>query len=75
MVLKAGVVAFPASVKHRIVAIVAGFFFVKTLNIVRIISLPYLSQWNYAVFEWFHLYLWQVVIMLDVLVMFAIYPL
>ncbi|MDA9721870.1 hypothetical protein N9U55_01160 [Luminiphilus sp.] len=34
----------------------------------RIISLPHLSQWNYAVFEWFHLYLWQVVIMLDVLI-------
>ena len=39
----------------------------------RIISLSYLSQWNYTVFEWFHLYLWQVVIILDVLVMFAIY--
>ena len=39
----------------------------------RIISLLYLSQWNCAVFEWFHLYMWQVVIMLDVLVMFAIY--
>ena len=67
-----GVVAFPASVKHKIIAIVAGFFFVQTLNIVRIISLFYLGQWNYTVFEWFHLYLWPVLIMLDVLVVFAI---
>jgi exosortase/archaeosortase family protein len=54
-------------------AILAGFFFVQALNIVRIISLFYLGQWNYTVFEWFHLYLWPVLIMLDVLVVFAIY--
>ena len=66
-------VAFPASVKHKIIAILAGFFFVQTLNIVRIISLFYLGQWNYTVFEWFHLYLWPVLIMLDVLVVFAVY--
>ena len=44
-----------------------------TLNIVRIISLFYLGQWNYTVFEWFHLYLWPMLIMLDVLAVFAIY--
>ena len=73
IVLIAGVVAFPASAKHKIIAILAGFFFVQALNIVRIISLFYLGQWNYTVFEWFHLYLWPVLIMLDVLVVFAIY--
>ena len=72
--LIAGVVSFPASVKHKIIAILAGFFFVQPLNIVRIISLFYLGQWDYTVFEWFHLYLWPVLIMLDVLVVFAIYP-
>ena len=38
------VVAFPASVKHKIIAIVAGFFFVQALHNVRIISLCYLGQ-------------------------------
>ena len=73
IVLIAGVVAFPATLKHKVVAIVAGFFFVQALNIVRIISLFYLGQWNYTVFEWFHLYLWPVLIMLDVLIVFAVY--
>ena len=41
IVLIAGVVAFPASTKHKIIAILAGFFFVQALNIVRIISLTY----------------------------------
>ena len=73
IVLIAGIVAFPASIKHKVLAILAGFFFVQALNIVRIVSLFYLGQWNYTVFEWFHLYLWPVLIMLDVLVVFAIY--
>ena len=73
IVLVAGIVAFPASVQHKVIAILAGFVFVQALNIVRIISLFYLGQWNYTVFEWFHLYLWPVLIMLDVLVVFAIY--
>ena len=73
IVLIAGIVAFPASIQHKVIAILAGFVFVQALNIVRIISLFYLGQWNYTVFEWFHLYLWPVLIMLDVLVVFAIY--
>lgn len=73
IVLVAGIMAFPATLKQKCVAILAGFFFVQALNIVRIISLFYLGQWNYTVFEWFHLYLWPVLIMLDVLVVFAIY--
>ena len=73
IVLIAGIVAFPASAKNKVVAIFAGFLFVQALNIVRIISLFYLGQWNYTVFEWFHLYLWPVLIMLDVLIVFAVY--
>ena len=73
IVLIAGIVAFPASLANKVIAILAGFLFVQALNIVRIISLFYLGQWNYTVFEWFHLYLWPVLIMLDVLIVFAIY--
>lgn len=73
IVLIAGIMAFPARTTHKLVAISAGFIFVQALNIVRIVSLFYLGQWNYSVFEWFHLYLWPVLIMLDVLVVFALY--
>jgi len=73
IVLVAGVAAFPATLTQKSIAIVTGFLFVQALNVVRIISLFYLGQWNHDVFEWFHLYLWPVLIMLDVLVVFAIY--
>ena len=39
----------------------------------RQVSLFYLGQWNYDIFEWTHLYLWPVLIMMDVLLVFAIY--
>ena len=73
IVLIAAMLAFPAPWKHRVIGILAGLFAVQALNIVRVISLFYLGQWNMAVFEWAHLYLWQALIMLDVLVVWLIW--
>ncbi len=39
----------------------------------RVISLFYLGQWNMKVFEWAHLYVWQALIMLDVLVVWLVW--
>lgn len=73
IVLFAAVIAFPATWRQRLIALVAGFFAVQAMNILRIISLFYLGQWNTEVFGWMHLYLWPVMIMLDVLVVFFVY--
>ena len=45
----------------------------QILNVARVISLFYLGQWNRDVFEWAHLYVWQALIMLDVLVVWLIW--
>ena len=50
-----------------------GFFAIQSLNLVRIISLFYLGQWNQVAFEWFHLYLWQALIILDAMVVWLIW--
>ena len=71
IVLTAGVVALPESVKQKIIAILAGFLFEQAQNIVRIIPLFYARQWNYTVFKWFRLCLWTALTMLDVLVVLA----
>ncbi|MDX1736271.1 MAG: exosortase H [Halioglobus sp.] len=73
IVLIAAVVAFPATWRARLIAIVAGFFAIQALNMVRIISLFYLGDWNTEVFSWVHLYLWPTLIMLDVLIVFVLY--
>ena len=73
IVLIAGVLAFPARWLHKVTAILAGFVAIQAINILRIISLFYLGQWNQHIFEWFHLYFWPILIMIDVLVVFAVY--
>jgi exosortase H (IPTLxxWG-CTERM-specific) len=73
IVLLAAILAFPAPWKNKLVGLAAGVVAVQGLNIVRVISLFYLGQWNYQVFEWAHLYVWQALIMLDVLVVWLIW--
>ena len=73
IVLIAAICAFPASWRARLIAIGLGFLAIQVLNIVRIISLFYLGNWNLEYFSWIHLYLWPALIMLDVLVVFIVY--
>jgi len=73
IVLIAAVVAFRANWRQRLLAIAFGFFAIQVANLARIISLFYLGQWNLTIFSWIHLYLWPVLIMLDVLIVFAIF--
>ena len=69
----AAIFAFPAPLKNKFLGFVAGFFAIQALNLVRIISLFYLGQWNQVAFEWFHLYLWQALIILDALVVWLVW--
>ena len=73
LVLVAAILAFPATWRHRLAGIAIGTVAVQGLNIVRVISLFYLGQWNYDAFEWAHLYVWQALIMLDVLIVWLLW--
>lgn len=71
--LTAAIIAFPAPWKSKVFGLLLGFLAIQILNIVRIISLFYLLQWNKEWFEWAHLYLWQALIILDALIVFIIW--
>lgn len=73
IILFAAIFAFPASIKHKLIGFGIGFVAIQALNLVRIISLFYLGQWNMTWFNWFHLYLWQALIILDALVVWLIW--
>ena len=73
IVLVAAMLAFPSPWKHKLWGILIGFLLVQALNLIRIISLFYIGQWSMKVFEWAHLYIWQALIMLDVLIIFLIW--
>ncbi|EER58890.1 conserved hypothetical protein, partial [Acidovorax delafieldii 2AN] len=73
IVLFAAIVAFPERWRHKLLGLVAGFAAVQGLNVVRVISLFYLGQWSTTVFNFAHEYLWQGLIMLDVLVVWLLW--
>ncbi|MBS0557884.1 MAG: exosortase H [Proteobacteria bacterium] len=73
LILVSAILAFPAPWKHKLAGIAIGFLAIQSLNLVRIISLFYLHEWNQVWFDWFHLYLWQALIILDALVFWLVW--
>jgi exosortase H (IPTLxxWG-CTERM-specific) len=66
--------AFPSSWRHKLIGILRWVCLaVQGLNVVRVISLFYLGQWNTQVFNFAHEYLWQALIMLDVLIVWLLW--
>jgi exosortase H (IPTLxxWG-CTERM-specific) len=73
IILISAMLAFPAPLKAKLMGILIGNLTVQALNLLRIVSLFYLGQWDETLFEWAHLYVWQALIMLDVLVVFLVW--
>ena len=73
IILVAAVLAFPSPWKLKLAGIGIGFVAIQSLNLVRIISLFYMGQWSQTAFDWFHLYLWQALIVLDALAVWLIW--
>ena len=73
IVLVAAMLAFPSSWKMKLWGIGLGFLAVQFVNLLRVVSLFFLGQWNFKVFEFAHLYMWQALIMLDVLVVWLLW--
>lgn len=73
LVLLAAILAYPAPWRYKVLGFAIGVVAVQALNVVRVISLFYLGQWSFQVFEWAHLYVWQALIMLDVLVVWLVW--
>jgi exosortase H (IPTLxxWG-CTERM-specific) len=73
IVLVAAMLAFPAPWQRKLAGLAVGILAVQGLNVIRVISLFYIGQWDFRVFEWAHLYVWQALIMLDVLVVWLVW--
>ena len=73
IVLCAALFAFSANWQHKVWGLAVGFVAIQLLNVLRVISLFYLGQWNKEVFDFAHNYLWQGLIMLDVLVVWLLW--
>lgn len=59
--------------KHKLLGVIIGFAAVQSMNVVRVISLFYLGQWDKGLFDFAHYYLWQALIILDAFVVFLLW--
>lgn len=73
LILVAAIIAFPSSLPQKLVGIASGIVAVQVLNLVRVVSLYFIGQWSRPAFDFAHLYLWQAMIMLDVLIVWLVW--
>ncbi|HKY33507.1 MAG TPA: exosortase H [Candidatus Polarisedimenticolia bacterium] len=63
-ILVAAVLAFPSSWREKALGLALGIGVIQALNLARVVSLYYLGLRHPALFETFHLYVWQTVIVI-----------
>ncbi len=68
--LTAAIIAFPGKLKYGLIGAAAGIVALQAINLLRIISLLYLSRGSQEVFEFFHNYVWDAMIGLEGLLVF-----
>ncbi|MCV2419222.1 exosortase H [Paucibacter sp. DJ2R-2] len=73
ILLFSAILAFPAKLAYKALGLLLGTVAIMGLNIVRVISLYYLGQYSTEWFNWAHLYAWDVLIMIDGLVVFILW--
>lgn len=74
ILLGAAVLAFGAiSFRQRLVGFLACSLAIILINTLRVISLFYLGQYSKPLFDWAHLYVWDLLIILDGIVVYILW--
>lgn len=68
--LIAAILAFPGRLRDGVIGAVVGVGALQLVNLLRIISLLYLSRGSESLFEFFHHYVWDAMIGLEGLLVF-----
>ncbi len=70
ILLWSAILVYPAPWLQKLKGLALGSLALHALNLLRIITLYYLGQYNRAWFDFAHLYLWESLIVLDTLAIF-----
>jgi exosortase H (IPTLxxWG-CTERM-specific) len=73
VLLWAAILAYPASLKWKLIGLGGGLVAIQVLNLFRLISLFYLGQYSPSIFEFAHLYMWELLIIIDAMVVFNLW--
>jgi exosortase H (IPTLxxWG-CTERM-specific) len=69
----AATMAYPTTIRLRLLGALACSLAILGVNLIRVISLFYLGQYSREWFDWAHLYAWDVLIMIDGLIAYALW--
>ena len=73
VLLWSAMLAWPTGAGRKLKGMVLGALIIQAANLVRVITLFYLGQWNTVWFEWMHVYAWEILMMLLGLAVFAVW--
>lgn len=74
ILLGAAVMAYrAASYSQKLVGFLACSLAIVVINTVRVITLFYLGQYSQSIFDWAHLYIWDVLIIIDGIVVYILW--
>ena len=73
VLLWSAILAYPASLKWKLIGLTGGLAAIQLVNLFRLISLFYLGQYSPKLFQFAHLYLWESLIIIDGMVIFSLW--
>jgi exosortase/archaeosortase family protein len=73
ILLAAAILAFPASLRSRLIGLVAASIAIELLNLVRLSSLFWLGEHNRRIFDFVHVAVWQSLIILAAIAIFILW--
>lgn len=73
MIYTALVLAYPSSVKAKLIGIGIGLPLILIVNVIRLIIICFVLWWKPQYFEMMHIYVWQVVFIVVVVAMAALW--
>ncbi|HLJ45967.1 MAG TPA: exosortase H [Bryobacteraceae bacterium] len=73
ILLWAAILVYPSTWYGKLQGLGWGSMAIHILNVLRVVSLYYLLQYNRVLFDFAHLYVWEALITVDALVAFALW--
>jgi exosortase H (IPTLxxWG-CTERM-specific) len=73
ILLVAAILAFPATLRSRLIGLAVASVAVELLNLVRLSSLFWLGEHHRRIFDFFHVAVWQSLIILAAISMFVLW--
>jgi exosortase H (IPTLxxWG-CTERM-specific) len=75
ILLAAAILAFPATWRSRLIGLAAGVSAIQLLNLVRLCSLFWLGEHHRRIFDFFHVAVWQGLVILAAISIFVFWSL